>query len=67
MYGAPAWVGGYEFTGGGGGASGMVAGVPQLGQKRMFSGTEVPQFEQERVDTCDMDFFPSLFDNDGGQ
>jgi hypothetical protein len=38
-----------------------LAGVPQFGQKRMFSGTEVPQFEQERVDICDMDFFP--FDN----
>jgi len=27
----------------------------------MFSGTEVPKIEQERVDICDMDFFP--FDN----
>jgi hypothetical protein len=35
-----------------------LAGVPQFGQKRIFSGTEVPQLEQERVEICDMDFFP---------
>jgi len=33
------------------------AGVPQFGQKRMLLGTGVPQFVQERVDTCDMVFF----------
>jgi hypothetical protein len=37
------------------------AGVPQFGQKRMFSGTDVSQFEQERVEICVMVFFP--FDN----
>jgi hypothetical protein len=29
------------------------AGTPQLGQKRMFAGTEVPQFAQERIGVWD--------------
>ncbi len=36
-------------------------GVPQFGQKRMLSGTCVPQFEQELLEFCVMVFFP--FDN----
>jgi hypothetical protein len=32
----------------------MAAGVPQLGQKRMFSGTELPQLAQECVVVCDI-------------
>ena len=52
------WVGAYELTGGGGGAWGMAASLPQLGQKRMVSGTELPQLAQERVADCVMIVFP---------
>jgi hypothetical protein len=37
----------------------MAAGVPQLGQKCMFSGTELPQFAQACVVDCDMLVFLS--------
>jgi hypothetical protein len=40
----------------------MPAGVPQLGQKRMFSGTELPQLAQECVVDCVMVFFLSIVD-----
>lgn len=43
------------------------AGVPQFGQKRMFSGTDVPQFEQERVEICDILFPLSIESRDGEQ
>lgn len=39
----------------------MPAAVPQLGQKRMFSGTELPQLAQECVVVCDMVFFLSIW------
>ena len=32
----------------------MTAGVPQFGQKRMFSGKGLPQLAQEWVVDCDM-------------
>lgn len=38
----------------------MPASVPQLGQKRMFSGTEFPQLAQECVMDCVMVFFLSI-------
>src|SRR6266567_8492174 len=34
----------------------MPACVPQLGQKRMFVGTEAPQFAQERIGVWVMNF-----------
>jgi hypothetical protein len=40
----------------------MPAGVPQLGQKCMVSGTELPQFAQECVVDCVMVFFLSIVD-----
>lgn len=44
----------------------MPAGVPQLGQKRISSGTELPQLAQECVVDCVMVFFLSIgsFGND---
>ena len=38
----------------------MPAGVPQLGQNRMFSGTELPQLAQECVVDCVMVLFLSI-------
>ena len=37
----------------------MTADVPQFGQKRIFSGTELPQFAQACVVDCDMLVFLS--------
>jgi hypothetical protein len=38
----------------------MPASVPQLGQKRMLSGTELPQLAQECVVDCAMVFSLSV-------